>query len=753
MKKRILITSVCSIMLCLCLITGATFALFTSESKVNVAITSGKVDVTAEADNFVLYSGKWNETTLKYDSVKQDGFTFATSGSVVVDGNNIKITNMVPMDKLTFDIIIKNNSNVDVKYQTIFTSKSESDVNLLEALQISVTEENETLVTTKAGNSVISKWVNLAPKTNGEDPTVTVLNVSIYLPENTSNKYQDLVANFTYAVSAVQQNAHTVDPEEETDENTTYIYTVDDLKNFATLVNNGNNFARKTVKLMVPLDLNNEEWTPIGKSNAPFSGTFDGNHQTISNLKITSGLSNVGLFGYTTNGEVKNLTVNNATVEGYLNVAVVSGTPYTSKYTNIKVIGNVKVDGFSYVGTIGGKNAYANWTNITVDVNEGSYVKANSISGTTNYRTYVGGVVGFMGEGNHKFTNVTSNIDVYGSTCDVGGITGIAHYGNTFINCSSSGNVTITNSDEEASAKEIGGIAGVWHNESGTKVTLINCTYTGKLSATLQDGTVITSFENNNLVGSSYNTTGTGKLVIIDSNDIKTQEELLALNGTGVQAVIKEGTTLELTDVVFKNPVVGAAAIVNNGTLKINSGSFENGSIKDKNGAHVIYNTGTLIIEDGEFGLNEESGSAIRNIGGTVTINGGKFASCSRAVDKYGDYSNPDKPYRYAYVFVTDGGSITINNATVDCNPHGMFSASNSGVITVNGGEYKMAGDGTSYYMVYGYESGSIILNDGTFEWYVGDSLEAVMLFSSATLSISDTCVRLGDNYWVNYSA
>ena len=112
MKKRILITSVCSIMLCLCLITGATFALFTSESKVNVAITSGKVDVTAEADNFVLYSGKWNETTLKYDSVKQDGFTFATSGSVVVDGNNIKITNMVPMDKLTFDIIIKNNSNL-----------------------------------------------------------------------------------------------------------------------------------------------------------------------------------------------------------------------------------------------------------------------------------------------------------------------------------------------------------------------------------------------------------------------------------------------------------------------------------------------------------------------------------------------------------------------------------------------------------------------------------------------------------------
>lgn len=753
MKKRILLPSVCSIMLCLCIITGATYALFTSESKVNVAITSGKVDVTAEADNFVLYSGKWNETTLKYDSVKQDGLTFATSGSVSIDGNNITISNMVPMDKLTFDIIIKNNSNVDVKYQTIFTSKSESNVNLLDALEITVVEENKTLVTTKSGNSVISNWVNLSPKGENEDTTVTVLNVSIYLPENTGNMYQDLVANFTYSVSAVQQNAHTVDPEVETDENTTYIYTVDDLKEFAALVNNGNNFAKKTVKLMAPLNLENEEWTPIGKSGKPFSGVFDGNNQTISNLLITSGASDVGLFGYTTNGEIKNLTVCNATVKGYLNVGVVSGTPYTSKYTNIKVIGDVKVDGFSYVGTVGGKNAYANWTDITVYVNKGSYVRADSVSGSKNYRTYVGGVVGFMGEGTHKFTNVKSNIDVFGSTCDVGGITGIAHYNNTFINCSSSGNVTIFNSDEEVSAKEIGGIAGVWHNESGTKVTLINCSYTGKISATLQDGTVITSFENNGLVGAAYNTTGTGELIIIDANNITTQEQLVALNGTGIQAVIKEGTTLELTDVVYNNPVVGSAAIVNNGTLKINSGKFENGSIKEKNGAHVIYNTGTLIIEDGEFGLNEESGSAVRNVGGTVTINGGKFASCDRSKDKYGDYSDASKPYRYAYVFVTEGGSITINNATVDCNPHGMFSAGKEGTIIVNDGTYKMEGNGTSYYMVYGSNNGKVELNGGTYEWHVGDSLEAVMLFSGSTLTISDTCVRVGDKYWVNYSA
>ena len=39
-----------------------------------------------------------------------------------------------------------------------------------------------------------------------------------------------------------------------------------------------------------------------------------------------------------------------------------------------------------------------------------------------------------MGEGNIIISNVESNINVTGSTCDVGGITGIAHYGNTFEN-------------------------------------------------------------------------------------------------------------------------------------------------------------------------------------------------------------------------------------------------------------------------------------------------------------------------------
>ena len=142
------------------------------------------------------------------------------------------------------------------------------------------------------------------------------------------------------------------------------------------------------------------------------------------------------------------------------------------------------MNGFAYVGGVAGRNAYANWNDITVNVEEGSYVKANSVENGEAYRTYVGGVCGFNGEGGHSFTNIKSNIDVYGSTIDVGGLFGIAHYGNQFVNCSSSGHVEITNASEAAEAEEMGGIAGVWHN-GGADVIFTNCSFTGTLKANI----------------------------------------------------------------------------------------------------------------------------------------------------------------------------------------------------------------------------------------------------------------------------
>lgn len=284
-------------------------------------------------------------------------------------------------------------------------------------------------------------------------------------------------------------------------------------------------FAGKTFRLTKDINLDNREWTPIGNGTAIFKGTFDGQNHTVKNLLINgSNKQDQGLFGVTHDGEIKNLVVENAMVSGLLNVGVVAGQPYTSKYTNITVQGHVEVNGMAYVGGVGGKNAYANWANIEVNVDETSYVRAHSIENGNAYRSYVGGVVGFNGEGGHSFKNITSNIDVKGSTIDVGGLFGIAHYGNQFENCSCSGDVEIYAAEEADEAQEIGGIAGVWNN-GGENVVMTDCSFTGNLTTNIEG----VEFYNGGLVGKPYSATGNGKLIIDGSVYVASAAELQAV--------------------------------------------------------------------------------------------------------------------------------------------------------------------------------------------------------------------------------
>ncbi|WP_051082679.1 DUF6562 domain-containing protein [Butyricimonas synergistica] len=291
-----------------------------------------------------------------------------------------------------------------------------------------------------------------------------------------------------------------------------YISSQAQLAQLASMVNKGTNFKGKTLKLTNNIDLENKEWKPIGLQDKAFQGTFDGCGYTISNLKINQPSNqNVGLFGYTTNGEIKNFTLHNATVSGYLNVGAIAGTPYTSTYSDIRLTGKVQINGYAYVGGMLGKNAYANLNNLTIDVEEGSLVHAQSEA----YRSYVGGLVGFMGEGNILVSNITSNINVTGSTCDVGGITGIAHYNNTFENCICTGNVTLQNANDPGDEQEIGGIAGVWNNTNGTKVIFRNCRFNGTLSSTLKGEDKSEEIaDSNRITGRKYSTDGTGELII-----------------------------------------------------------------------------------------------------------------------------------------------------------------------------------------------------------------------------------------------
>ena len=334
-------------------------------------------------------------------------------------------------------------------------------------------------------------------------------------------------------------------------------------------------FAGKTFRLTKDINLDNREWTPIGNGTAIFKGTFDGQNHTVKNLLINgSNKQDQGLFGVTHDGEIKNLVVENAMVSGRLNVGVVAGQPYTSKYTDIIVMGHVEVNGMAYVGGVGGKNAYADWANIEVNVDETSYVRAHSIENGNAYRSYVGGVVGFNGEGGHSFKNITSNIDVKGSTIDVGGLFGIAHYGNQFENCSCSGDVEIYAAEEADEAQEIGGIAGVWHNETGYSVTMTGCEFTGTLTTNIEG----VAFYYNGLVGKPYSATGNGKLIIDGSVYVASAAELqAAVTAATGEMLIKLGTDIEGNVTVIQKQgvkiTIDGLGHKYNGFIKVHSNS------------------------------------------------------------------------------------------------------------------------------------------------------------------------------------
>lgn len=86
--------------------------------------------------------------------------------------------------------------------------------------------------------------------------------------------------------------------------NNPYLITsANELAYIATQVNNGTSYENKYFHLLIDIDLNNKEWTPIGDNDNSFKGIFDGNGHVISNAtiktpeSIPSSKTSYGFFG------------------------------------------------------------------------------------------------------------------------------------------------------------------------------------------------------------------------------------------------------------------------------------------------------------------------------------------------------------------------------------------------------------------------------------------------------------------------
>ena len=195
-KRNALVSAVLAIALCLSVIAGATFALFTSKSSVNIAITSGNVEVTATATELKVYLPKAvSEDGIADATDASDGeSTFANGGTATLDGNTVTLKNMTPGDKASFKITVKNESTVAVKYRTRLEVLS--DEGLFSALKIDI-----------GGFSGmnITPWQNLAADVRD----VAEFECSVELPASATSEYKNKTCAIAYTVEATQGNAET----------------------------------------------------------------------------------------------------------------------------------------------------------------------------------------------------------------------------------------------------------------------------------------------------------------------------------------------------------------------------------------------------------------------------------------------------------------------------------------------------------------------------------------------------------------
>ena len=240
--------------------------------------------------------------------------------------------------------------------------------------------------------------------------------------------------------------------------------------------------------LTADIDLAGAEWTPIGAyapsgesaeeqeipaAETAFTGTFDGQGHTISNLVIDQpeGWAQ-GLFGCIANAQVGNFTLENAAVDAQMMSADVVGYAYMSTVSGVNLV-NGKVT--AHAGEMSAEGMYGGIVGAGMgSMIENCAAQADIVipDGTANAGIVGGGlemtsVVGCTATG-----TVTAGNDCYG----LGGVSGCGFAAEQFTDCTAE-NVTITAGDNCFWIGGVTGYAGGYADEQyGMPVTVFtNC--------------------------------------------------------------------------------------------------------------------------------------------------------------------------------------------------------------------------------------------------------------------------------------
>ncbi len=191
-------------------------------------------------------------------------------------------------------------------------------------------------------------------------------------------------------------------------------------------------------------------WTPIGTSASPFSGFYDGNGNTISNLKISSTSTYRGLFGATSATTViSNLTLTSVSV---------SGRNYTGALAGQN---RGKIFNCSAAGSVTGRTPTGGLVGYNLNTGEVNYCFSNcTVAGYNN----VGGLIG-QNEGAISYSYATGTLSASSvSYANIAGLVG-----------TNSGSISQCFATVDVTSTTLGALGGCFVANNSSSGTIANC--------------------------------------------------------------------------------------------------------------------------------------------------------------------------------------------------------------------------------------------------------------------------------------
>ena len=251
-----LVTTLVVLAICLVIVTGSTFSLFTSQTGANIAITAGNVEMVATLGDIMLYSK---------DVAQTNNFENGGTAELTNENKTLTITNITPGDKIQLTINLENGSNVDVAYRVTWAIKGE----LAKVLTATVDGKDFTTGT--------SEWTTWTTSEGTTKNIAVIVEFPMGLENVDYNSYQGKTAEIDFAVEAVQANGtaeyspkayvNTVEGlQDAIDAGATEIVLNEDIELEEPLIIGGNTYSLRTGPQILTFDLNgNEIIGAIGK--------------------------------------------------------------------------------------------------------------------------------------------------------------------------------------------------------------------------------------------------------------------------------------------------------------------------------------------------------------------------------------------------------------------------------------------------------------------------------------------------------